>query len=245
MKQFDSVRETVTLVVSRSSLSAFCAATAVASSRPIFLSTSYLLFRPSSPIRLVLRLSPVHHGALLSVSYLRRPSLHVKPMTEPFSFCLSPCCAGKNVLSRFFLLVAKSKSQEAFLAVILLTVIALSSITEGLGLSGTLGAFLAGTLLADTKYTPQVRAGWRKGWLTLMGSFCPCSLVACVACHDLHCNVTREHAVRTHAAGEGRGRVFVQKAGIIVGSHTVAFSMLAGRFPTMCRELLRESRASR
>lgn len=64
--------------------------------------------------------------------------------------------AGKNVLSRFFLLVAKSKSQEAFLAVILLTVISLSSITEGLGLSGTLGAFLAGTLLADTKYTPQV-----------------------------------------------------------------------------------------
>lgn len=60
------------------------------------------------------------------------------------------------VLNRFFLLVAKSKSQEAFLAVILLTVIALSSITEGLGLSDTLGAFLAGTLLSETKYTPQV-----------------------------------------------------------------------------------------
>lgn len=60
------------------------------------------------------------------------------------------------MLNRFFLLVAKSKSQEAFLAVILLTVIALSTITEGLGLSGTLGAFLAGTLLSETKYTPQV-----------------------------------------------------------------------------------------
>ena len=60
------------------------------------------------------------------------------------------------MLNRFFLLVAKSKSQEAFLAVMLLTVIALSSITEGLGLSGTLGAFLAGTLLSETKYTPQV-----------------------------------------------------------------------------------------
>lgn len=62
------------------------------------------------------------------------------------------------MLNRFFLLVAKSKSQEAFLAVMLLTVIALSSITEGLGLSGTLGAFLAGTLLSETRYTPQVRA---------------------------------------------------------------------------------------
>ena len=75
------------------------------------------------------------------------PCLRVPPVAP---------AAGKNVLSRFFLLVAKSKSQEAFLAVILLTVISLSSITEGLGLSGTLGAFLAGTLLADTKYTPQV-----------------------------------------------------------------------------------------
>lgn len=81
-------------------------------------------------------------------------------MSSSSVLCAAVFCwvvgAGKNVLSRFFLLVAKSKSQEAFLAVILLTVISLSSITEGLGLSGTLGAFLAGTLLADTKYTPQV-----------------------------------------------------------------------------------------
>ncbi|CAM9759632.1 unnamed protein product, partial [Ectocarpus sp. 12 AP-2014] len=78
---------------------------------------------------------------------------------------------GKNILSRFFLLVAKSKSQEAFLAVILLTVIALSSITEGLGLSGTLGAFLAGTLLADTKYTPQVEADIAPFRALLLGMF--------------------------------------------------------------------------
>ncbi|CAM9991273.1 unnamed protein product [Scytosiphon promiscuus] len=78
---------------------------------------------------------------------------------------------GKNVLSRFFLLVAKSKSQEAFLAVILLTVISLSSITEGLGLSGTLGAFLAGTLLADTKYTPQVEADIAPFRALLLGMF--------------------------------------------------------------------------
>lgn len=84
------------------------------------------------------------------------------------------------MLNRVFLLVAKSKSQEAFLAVILLTVIALSTITEGLGLSGTLGAFLAGTLLSETKYTPQVwcvregkgvaRGG---GFDMVMRRFCP------------------------------------------------------------------------
>lgn len=78
------------------------------------------------------------------------------PTPAPTRIFYLPPVAGKNVLDRFFLLVAKSKSQEAFLAVILLTVIALSTITEGLGLSGTLGAFLAGTLLSETKYTPQV-----------------------------------------------------------------------------------------
>ncbi|CAM9157281.1 unnamed protein product [Discosporangium mesarthrocarpum] len=78
---------------------------------------------------------------------------------------------GKNVLDRFFLLVAKSKSQEAFLAVILLTVLALSSVTEGLGLSGTLGAFLAGTLLSETKYTPQVEADIAPFRALLLGLF--------------------------------------------------------------------------
>jgi Sodium/hydrogen exchanger family len=65
---------------------------------------------------------------------------------------------GQNVLDRLFFLVARSRSQEAFLAVILLTVMSMSSLTEGLGLSNTLGAFLAGVLLSETKYRYQVSA---------------------------------------------------------------------------------------
>ncbi|KAG5185932.1 Sodium/hydrogen exchanger family-domain-containing protein [Tribonema minus] len=65
---------------------------------------------------------------------------------------------GQNVLDRLFFLVARAKSQEAFLAVILLTVMSMSSLTEGLGLSNTLGAFLAGVLLSETKYRYQVEA---------------------------------------------------------------------------------------
>lgn len=64
---------------------------------------------------------------------------------------------GKNVLDRLFFLVARARSQEAFLAVILLTVLSMSSLTEGLGLSNTLGAFLAGLMLSETKYRYQVR----------------------------------------------------------------------------------------
>jgi len=44
------------------------------------------------------------------------------------------------------------------LGVILLTVLSMSFMTEGLGLSNTLGAFLAGVLLSETKYRYQVEA---------------------------------------------------------------------------------------
>ena len=65
---------------------------------------------------------------------------------------------GKRVLDRIFHFVAKSKSQEAFLASILLTVLGTSVFTEAFGLSDTLGPFLAGVLLSETKYRYQVEA---------------------------------------------------------------------------------------
>jgi monovalent cation:H+ antiporter-2, CPA2 family len=66
--------------------------------------------------------------------------------------------AGRYVLNPLFKIVASSRSQEAFLGVILLTVLSMSFMTEGLGLSNTLGAFLAGVLLSETKYRYQVEA---------------------------------------------------------------------------------------
>jgi len=65
---------------------------------------------------------------------------------------------GRVILNPLFKLVAKSKSQEAFLGVVLLTVLSMSFLTEGLGLSNTLGAFLAGVLLSETKYRYQIEA---------------------------------------------------------------------------------------
>jgi len=66
--------------------------------------------------------------------------------------------AGRVILNPFFKLVAQAKSQEAFLGLVLLTVLSMSFLTEGLGLSNTLGAFLAGVLLSETKYRYQVEA---------------------------------------------------------------------------------------
>mmetsp|Transcript_824 Transcript_824/g.1971 ORF Transcript_824/g.1971 Transcript_824/m.1971 type:complete len:929 (-) Transcript_824:165-2951(-) len=65
---------------------------------------------------------------------------------------------GRYILGGLFRTVAASKSQEAFLGLVLLTVLSMSFMTEGLGLSNTLGAFLAGVLLSDTKYRYQVEA---------------------------------------------------------------------------------------
>mmetsp|Transcript_16012 Transcript_16012/g.20924 ORF Transcript_16012/g.20924 Transcript_16012/m.20924 type:complete len:920 (+) Transcript_16012:193-2952(+) len=66
--------------------------------------------------------------------------------------------AGRYLLNGLFRTVASAKSQEAFLALVLLTVLSMSFMTEGLGLSNTLGAFLAGVMLSDTKYRYQVEA---------------------------------------------------------------------------------------
>lgn len=63
---------------------------------------------------------------------------------------------GKFALNPLLDLVADSKSQEASIGVILAIVIGMSFLTEGLGLSNTLGAFLSGMLIAETKHRHNV-----------------------------------------------------------------------------------------
>jgi len=65
---------------------------------------------------------------------------------------------GRLLLQRIFKLVASAKDQTSFLAITLFTVLSMSAFTAALGLSDTLGAFLAGVLLAETKFRYQVEA---------------------------------------------------------------------------------------
>ena len=53
-------------------------------------------------------------------------------------------------------MVANSRSSEAFVAACLLTVGGSSLLTKQLGLSDTLGAFVAGVLLSETSFRTQV-----------------------------------------------------------------------------------------
>ncbi len=54
-------------------------------------------------------------------------------------------------------MVAQSRNSETFVALCLLTVAGTSLVTQKMGLSDTMGAFLAGVLLSETSYRTQAR----------------------------------------------------------------------------------------
>lgn len=66
--------------------------------------------------------------------------------------------AGKYLLEPFLLNVAKAKSNEIFISSILLLVIGTSYIAHIFGFSYSLGAFIAGMMIAETRYKHQVEA---------------------------------------------------------------------------------------
>ncbi len=65
---------------------------------------------------------------------------------------------GKFFIERFFDWVISSNSEEIFLGSVLLTVITSSTIAEFFGFSYSLGAFLAGMTIAETKYRYKIEA---------------------------------------------------------------------------------------
>lgn len=65
--------------------------------------------------------------------------------------------AGGAFLKRVFTIVAESKSPEAFTSTVLLTVLGTALFTEKLGLSMTMGSFLAGVLLAESSFRSRIK----------------------------------------------------------------------------------------
>jgi len=78
---------------------------------------------------------------------------------------------GKKLFDPIFYMVSRSQSQEAFLSITLCVVLLMSFVTQGIGLSGTLGAFLAGLLLAETRYSYQIEADIKPFRGILLGFF--------------------------------------------------------------------------
>jgi monovalent cation:H+ antiporter-2, CPA2 family len=65
---------------------------------------------------------------------------------------------GKYMIERYFKLIAATKSEEIFLISVLFLVTLTSFIAEQLGFSYSLGAFLAGMMLAETKYRFRIES---------------------------------------------------------------------------------------
>ncbi|KAK9134180.1 hypothetical protein Syun_013510 [Stephania yunnanensis] len=78
---------------------------------------------------------------------------------------------GKFLLRRVFEVIAETRSSEAFVALCLLTVSGTSLLTQKLGFSDTLGAFLAGAILAETNFRTQIEADIRPFRGLLLGLF--------------------------------------------------------------------------
>ncbi|RDX96033.1 K(+) efflux antiporter 3, chloroplastic, partial [Mucuna pruriens] len=78
---------------------------------------------------------------------------------------------GKYIFRRVFEVVADARSSEAFVALCLLTIAGTSLVTQKLGFSDTLGAFLAGALLAETNFRTQIEVNIRPFRGLLLGLF--------------------------------------------------------------------------
>ncbi|MEA3406058.1 MAG: monovalent cation:proton antiporter-2 (CPA2) family protein, partial [Pseudomonadota bacterium] len=78
---------------------------------------------------------------------------------------------GRYLLRPLFHEVASAKSSELFTLTVLLVALSAAAMTEEMGLSMTLGAFLAGMMLGETEYRHQIESDIRPFQDILLGLF--------------------------------------------------------------------------
>jgi CPA2 family monovalent cation:H+ antiporter-2 len=98
---------------------------------------------------------------LALVPLLARPGVSVLPalggaFVKATAAILVILAVGRLIVSPALRAVAQGRAPELFTGVVLLLVLGIGWLTEQGGLSMALGAFLAGLLIAETEYRPQV-----------------------------------------------------------------------------------------
>jgi len=78
---------------------------------------------------------------------------------------------GGKFVRYLFSLIAQTRSSETFVALCLLVALGTGALTDQLGLSSTLGAFTAGTLLAESNYRTQIESDIKPFRGLLLGLF--------------------------------------------------------------------------
>ncbi len=94
-----------------------------------------------------------------------------KALAETLVVLLLVIVVGRPLIRRWFDLVVRRKSAELFMLNVLWITVALALLTDGAGLSLTLGAFLGGMLISETMYRHQVEADIRPFRDVLLGLF--------------------------------------------------------------------------
>lgn len=111
-----------------------------------------LLFQDLAVIPMLLMIS-IFASTSASVSELLLESLISAIIVFMILFLV-----GKYFIERFYDWVTDSNSEEVFLAAVILTVIGASVLAEHFGFSYSLGAFIAGMTIAETKYRYRIEA---------------------------------------------------------------------------------------
>ena len=86
------------------------------------------------------------------------PPMEVLTALKAIGVILAVVVVGRYVLDGLIRIIARTRVKEAMTACALLTVVGVTLVMEQAGLSASLGAFIAGVLLADSDYRHEIQA---------------------------------------------------------------------------------------
>ncbi len=129
-----------------------------------------LLFQDLSVIPILTLVTLLGAGAV-AASATGAAHASVTPGWPALLAVVATIALGRPVLSLLFTYASKFGSHEIFTAAALLTTVGLAWVMTSVGLTATLGAFLAGVLLADSKFRHQIEASIEPFESLLLGLF--------------------------------------------------------------------------
>src|SRR5262245_50391935 len=95
---------------------------------------------------------------LFAVTKGKAPPMEILSALKAIGVILLVVVVGRYVLDGIIRIVARTRVKEAMTACALLTVVGVTLVMEHAGLSASLGAFIAGVLLADSDYRHEIEA---------------------------------------------------------------------------------------
>jgi len=112
-----------------------------------------LIFQDLAVIPILLLISFLSHGADLSVT-----EVIIKTVVALIFITAFVLLIGERIVEAILKFAAKTQLEEIFLGAIFTIVIGMSILTHEIGFTYSMGAFLAGVLIADTKYNIKVES---------------------------------------------------------------------------------------